>query len=258
MKPALSDKLMRYPKSWQDLPNGSVIKRGIEEQLSDISRQFFGYHLVRLGTLSASLELPHSMIKHKVSQLPSPEGKDQDSAAQVIAKPSSLPYQESSVDTFVLCHELDYSQDPHQILREVDRCVIADGHLVISGFSPFSFAGLAKLLPVKKHSLLHDARFFPCLRVKDWLHLLGYEVIFERKLVFSELIFERKLDLDSSLQKWMDKYLSFLGAVYILVAKKREYPLSLIKPKWKQSVPKFRAVGASMKESARLNSSDNI
>jgi SAM-dependent methyltransferase len=249
MKPALSDKSLRYPQSWQDLPNGEVIKRGIEGQLSEVSRQFFGYHLVKLGTLSASLALPQLTIKHRVSQFrPEHIGMEQEAVSQVIAKSSSLPYQENSVDTFILSHELDYSQDPHQVLREVDRCIIADGHLVITGFNPFSYAGLAKLLPIKTSNLLHDARFFPCLRVKDWLHLLGYEVIFERKLVFSELIFERKLDLESSLQKWMQKYIGFLGVVYVLVAKKREYPLSLIKPKWKKSVPKFSAVGASMKE----------
>ena len=249
MKPALSEKSLRYPKSWQDLPNGLVIKQGIEEELSEVSRQFFGYHLVKLGTLSASLSLPLSTIKHRVNQLHS-ASNEKEVTAQVLAKPSSLPSQENSVDTFVLSHELDYSQDPHQILREVDRCVIADGHVVITGFNPFSYAGLAALLPIRKSSLLHDARFFPCLRVKDWLHLLGYEIIFEKKLIFSELIFERKLELGNPWQMWMQKYMGFLGVVYILVAKKREYPLSLIKPKWKHSVTKFRTVGASMKESA--------
>jgi SAM-dependent methyltransferase len=252
MKPALSDKSLRYPKSWQEVPNGAVVKQGIEDQLSEISRQFFGYHLVKLGSLSAALELPQSTIKHRVNQQYLKGGKiTSDASAQVIAKSSSLPYQENSIDTFILSHELDYSQDPHQVLREVDRCVIADGHVVITGFNPFSYVGVAALLPFKKDSLLHDARFFPCLRVKDWLHLLGYEIIFERKIIFSELIFERKLDLESPLQKWMQKYIGFLGSVYVLVAKKREYPLSLIKPKWKQRIPKFSAVGASMKESAR-------
>ena len=250
MKPALSDKSLRYPCSWNELPCGEAIKQGVEQTLEDISRQFFGYHLVKLGALSSEIELPQVTIRHQVNHIKSLEVASQVENTHVIGTTSSLPYQENSVDTFILSHELDYAQDPHQILREVDRCIIANGHVVVSGFNPFSFAGMATWLPFKKANLIHDARFFSCLRIKDWLQLLGFEIILERKLVFSELLFERKLDLDSPLQKWMQRNMGFLGAVYVLVGKKRELPLSIIKPRWKR-VPKFTTVGASMKESTQ-------
>ena len=87
------------------------------------------------------------------------------------------------VDAFCLAHELDFAKDPHQILREVDRTIMPNGYVVITGFNPFSLCGLFKYLPINKGSVLHDARFFSCARVKDWLQLLGFEIVDVKSLI---------------------------------------------------------------------------
>ncbi len=61
---------------------------------------------------------------------------------QVLASPYQLPFAEKSVDACLLSHTLAYAANPHRILREVDRVLIDDGWLVISGFNPFSLLGL--------------------------------------------------------------------------------------------------------------------
>lgn len=248
MKPAFSGNKPKYPRNWSELPAGEDLKGIVEQALEDVSRQMFGYHMVKLGDLSCQLELPHCPIKHVVGIT----DKVNDNNA-VVGKSQALPFSENSVDAIVMAHELDFAQDPHQILREVDRVIIPNGQVAIVGFNPISAAGLLKFLPINPGQILHDARFFSSMRIKDWLHLLGFEVIEHQHVVFSELFFERKVNGNSRWQVWCQKYLPVFSSVYVIVAKKRVLPLSLIKPKWKPK-PNFSAVGASMKVTAEFTS----
>ncbi len=58
-----------------------------------------------------------------------------------------------------MTHCLAYSHDPHWLLREVDRVLIDDGWLIISGFNPFSLLGMAKLVLVYVNGSLIVAVF---------------------------------------------------------------------------------------------------
>jgi hypothetical protein len=241
VKPALLANKPRYPRNWCDLPIGEDIKVLLEGRLEELCRHFFGYHLVKLGDLSSQLELRSCPIKHVVSQ------SDQfNPACSLVSSSHQLPYAENSIDAFILAHELDFAQDPHQIIREVDRCIMANGHLIVIGFNPFSPAGLLKYLPINRNSVLHDARFFSHLRINDWLQLLGFEILDLQHMLCSELFFERKVNDQSRLQLWSQKHLPFFSSIYIIVAKKRVLPLSLIKTRWKAK-PSFSALGASMR-----------
>ncbi|MGJ8681499.1 methyltransferase domain-containing protein [Paraglaciecola sp.] len=240
MKSALTKNSLPTPESWQELPLGEEVRALIESELTEISRKFFGYHLVRLGHLSSQLELSACPIKHKVNLF-----SKMKEGSNLIAKSTALPLAENSVDTFVLANELDFTHDPHQILREVDRAIIPNGHLVLTGFNPFSLCGLFKYLPFNQSNILHQARFFSCNRIKDWLQLLGFEVIETKHLLFNELFLQRRLHETSKWNSWSAKNLGYLSSMYLIVAKKREVPLSMIKPKWKQTKRKFSTVGAS-------------
>ena len=244
MKAALIKTSPNRPVAWQDLPLGNELKSLIEKEITEVSRKFFGYHLVRLGNLSSQIELTACPIKHKVNVTSSAL-----SASHMLAKSSALPISENSVDAFILAHELDFSRDPHQVLREVDRTIMPDGYLVLTGFNPFSLSGLFKYLPFNKGNVLHQARYFSSARVKDWLQLLGFEIIDVKHLLFNELFLNRKLQPSSKWNRWCHQYLSALTSMYIIVARKRESPLSLIKPKWKRK-PKFSTVNASVRNSA--------
>lgn len=227
------------------MPHSETLKARYEQELSPLVQKCFGYHLVKLGELSQALELKSCPIKHQVchSYQAHPD-------AGVIAKATELPYQAKSIDAILMTHVLDYASDPHHVLREVDHCLIPNGHLIIVGFNPYSAAGLAKWLPVKKQNALHDARFFSRSRVRDWLSLMGYQVTVEKRFLFSEMLFKRAPVKTRSWHPVAQKHLSFFASVYILVAKKQEFPLSLIKPVWKP-VPKFSPVGASLRVEAK-------
>jgi SAM-dependent methyltransferase len=242
MRAALIKNHPTKPQLWQDLPLGKELKCLIENEISEVSRKFFGYHLVRLGHLSSQIELAACPIKHQINIT-----SDTQTYTSLVATPDDLPVCENSIDAFLLAHELDFAKDPHQILREVDRTIMPNGYLVITGFNPLSLCGLFKYLPIKQGSILHEARFFSCARVKDWLQLLGFEIVDVKHLLFNELFLQRKLRSSSKWNQWCYRYLPLLTTMYVIVARKREIPLSMIKPKWKAKT-KFSTVGASFRK----------
>lgn len=247
LKPARHNESIAAPVSWRDMPAGDILKNLVEEEVNRLTERCFGYHMVKLGELSNALELTQCKIPHVINQT---ESKRHTTASneqvQVVGTSTALPYREKSIDAFLLVHELDFAQDPHQILRQIDRCLVPNGHVIIVGFNPYSLAGLAKFLPFKMNNALHRARFFSRGRVSDWLGLLGYQVTDTQSFAFSELLFDRKIDRNSKLQRLAEKYFSVFASIYVIVGKKREFPLSLIKPVWKPK-PKFSPVGASIR-----------
>lgn len=246
MKPALLKKTLPQPTHWSSLPQGAAQKRTVETAVNALSRQFFGYHLVKLGQLSSGLTLDQCPIKHQIQVSTTEHTALAAKNSVIVGQPQELPFLENSIDAFILAHELDFAHDPHQILREVDRAIIHNGYVVIVGYQPLSLASLFRLMPAKYSGELKHARCFTTFRIKDWLSLLGFEVVKVEHYGFASLRFSGRLRFLCYLERPMRKYLPFLSSRYIMVAKKRVVPLSLIKPKWKPS-PKFSPVGASMR-----------
>ncbi|MFC6440590.1 class I SAM-dependent methyltransferase [Bowmanella sp. JS7-9] len=236
MKPAYLPEKPRRPQHWQELPLGENVRDAAETVLKGFCRQFFGYHLLQLGDLSSEMNLSACPIRHKIRQK-----THQDAQAGLVSSAEELPYQENSLDVVVLAHELDFSRDPHQILREVDRVIIPDGHVVIIGYNPLSLANLTRFIPLKRSYLLRQARFFTAARIKDWLSLLGFDIVCDERRVFSSLLFSKAYSNNSKVQTFLQRYLSLFGSVYVIVAKKRESTLTLIKPKWRAK-PKLAQV----------------
>ncbi len=244
MKPALAYNEPTEPESWQDLPNGQLIASSIEQQLLPWWSRLFGYHLLKLGNLSGYIDSSQAMIKHQVKVS---ANADQ---ANVVAEIDDLPFLEHSIDVCLLNHCLEFSVDPHHILREADRVLIPNGHIIISGFNPFSLAGLNKLLPFRRQELPWQGRFFTPMRVKDWLNLLGYEIIEDQRFLHTSLHSQVIVNSwwRSHWQNFASKYLPTLGSVYIIIAKKRVHPLTPIRPKWKLR-PQFNPVKVSTMDS---------
>ena len=241
MKPALIKNHPTKPELWQELPLGDELKHLIESEVAEVSRKIFGYHLVRLGNLSSQIELAACPIKHQINIT-----SNKQDYTSLVATSDDLPVSENSIDAFLLAHELDFAKDPHQILREVDRTIMPNGYVIITGFNPLSLCGLFKYLPINKNNILHEARFFSSSRVKDWLQLLGFEIVDVKHLLFNELFLQRKLRANSKWNSWCHQYLFLFTTMYVVVARKREIPLSMIKAKRKVKT-KFSTVGISVR-----------
>lgn len=89
---------------------------------------------------------------------------------------TELPLQSESVDMVILPHLLEFDNDKHQVLREVERILKAEGKLIILGFNPWN-------VYINYQYLLRRANGAPWLpqlvsrtKIEDWLRLLNFEV----------------------------------------------------------------------------------
>lgn len=226
MKPALSFLQGPKPLEWQDFPHGDYIRLGVERKIAQWLPRMFGYHMLKLGSLSGQLDTSQSPIKHQICVAPF------GAHVGVFAEIDELPFSENSVDACILSQCLEYHSDPHHILRETHRTLIPGGYIVITGFNPFSLTGLAHLLPFSSQKLPWSGRFFTPARVKDWLDLLGFEIVADERFIHASLARGSRLSRFAPWRRFCKQYLRPMGSVYMLVARKRVTPLTPIKPKW--------------------------
>ncbi len=240
MKPALAFDNPKKATRWKDMACGQLVVDHVNQYLQYWWPRMFGYHLLKIGDLSADIDSSTSKIGHSISV------GEQKGLVDVIADVDDLPFIDAGVDVCVLAQQLEFAVDPHHILREADRVLIPNGYMVISGFNPISLAGLNRLIPFRRRKLPWHGRFFTPMRVKDWLNLLGYEVLDDQRVLFSSL--HPKVNPNSwwfqACQRFANKYLTALGSVYVIVAKKRVHPLTPIRPKW-QMRARFKPINVS-------------
>ena len=239
MKPALAFRQPYHPSSWHELPNGRLVLKFIDHAVAPWLPKFFGYHLLKVGALSAEVSTESCAIRHQFTVGQKGELPD------VVADADDLPFIEHSVDVTMLCHALEFAVDPHHVLREATRVLIPNGYLVITGFNPISLAGLNKLIPLRRKHTPWSEHFFTPMRVKDWLHLMGFEILDDVRGLHTNLIGNiSQGKLGQSWESFAGNYFSMFGSVYVIIAKKRVLPLTPIKPKFKVR-PTFQPAGVS-------------
>ncbi len=240
MKPALAFRQPHHPKKWQDLPNGETVLSAIEERLQPWWQKFFGYHLLKVGALSHYINTQSSPIKHQITCCPNQccvkQSNIDNQGTCIVGELDDLPLLEHSIDVCLLSHVLEFSLDPHHVIREANRVIIPNGYLIITGFNAFSLAGLNCIIPYRKQQTPWNEHFFSPMRIKDWLHLMGFEILSDDRCLHSSLVGNiREHRMAHYWNKFASNYLTSLGSIYIIIAKKRVLPLTPIKPKWQIS-----------------------
>ena len=161
--------------------------------------------------------------------------------AVLVTNAGALPFPAASLDLVVLPHTLELSDDAHATLREVERVLVPEGRLVISGLNPASLWGMRQR---RAHFYQRFGRgnlflpeagdFIGYWRLRDWLRLLSFEVESARFGCYRPA-FQTTQWL--SRFEWMDpagkRWWPIFGAVYFLVAVKRVRGMRLLEPAWK-------------------------
>ncbi|CAK9885936.1 MAG: hypothetical protein XXXJIFNMEKO3_02354 [Candidatus Erwinia impunctatus] len=231
----------RQPESWDEMPWGVFYRQALTRHLQPCLSKMFGYHLLKIGALSSEIDTSDCAIAHQVNVASSGPN------VQVIAEPECLPFACKSIDACLLAHCLAWSKDPHAILREVDRVLIDDGWLIISGFNPLSILGAGKLLPGLYHRLPLNGRMFTQLRMMDWLQLLNYEVVQRTRCQ----IFPWHQAAEGGISTCFPAF----GCLNIIVARKRTFPLTRIPAKTSRLPRTFTPVVGAV---SRLPCSENL
>ncbi|MBG22595.1 MAG: SAM-dependent methyltransferase [Idiomarinaceae bacterium] len=237
LKPALRDKRTAAPANWQDVAHGTWLQSQVEQVLAPHIERLYGYHFAAVGPLSAHLSLPKSAIKHCFT-LAEGHGKH----VNVCAESTQLPFAEASLDAILLACELEFAQDPHQVLREVSHSLIADGKLIYVGFNPFAWHQVQQLWPRQVNQLPWRGRSFTRARVLDWLALLNFEVC--ETHYFAPSFLQQRWQWPERLATKAHQWLPQLASCYFIVARKREYPLTLLpeRSKRKRVQPNLQTV----------------
>lgn len=269
---AFTSNPISYPEDWHIIASHQDLLNTINQLMSEHCDTIYGDVQLNIGELSMCWQAQENRLRktinmhvnqHQLDELtetlcPLPDPTHQNIYAQL----TELPFAKGSIDAVCLCNGLDFTHDPHQLLREVERVVRSDGHLILTGFNPFSLSGLIKHLPFYRSHPLHDARFFSHYRVKEWLHVLGFTVkvlrFFGPANMFSQSQKGAKQSNKTAKKENSTKRLriskeqrlghfSPLNSMYFIVAQKSEMPLSLIKPKFARYKPRLQSAQASLR-----------
>jgi SAM-dependent methyltransferase len=93
----------------------------------------------------------------------------------LVSAPDALAVASDSVDAVFLPHTLETTADPHGLLREVDRVLRPDGHIVVVGFNPWGWWG-ARHVVAREGFPPGAQRMISEGRLHDWLRLLDFKV----------------------------------------------------------------------------------
>jgi SAM-dependent methyltransferase len=253
----MSDSIISLP-DWLETPAGQYLLAWERAQLDAAVDDIFGYHALQLGL--PQLDALHTnRMPHQWLALDAlgPLQPGQARGVALYADSCALPFPPSSLDLVVLPHTLDFSANPHATLREVERVLVPEGRVVICGLNPASLWGLkqrrgrlSQRLGQGRLFLPEAGNFLGYWRLRDWLHLLSFEVEHGsfgcyRPALASEQWLQRFAWMDRAGARWWPIF----GAAYFLVAVKRVRGMRLLGSAWKakparagQSVPVANSV----------------
>ncbi len=215
-------------EEWLETPLGQYL---LEREYDFYDRSvgdIFGFHAIQLG-------LPcHDFLR--TSRIPL-RLKAASCSSEIAVDYFNLPFASDSIDLVLLPHLLEFSCNPHQILREVERVMRPEGKVVLSGFNPFSLWGMRRLFPESAMEPPWNGNFISLPRLKDWYALLGLEVSSGKLGCYRPPFDQEKwLSRFDFMEKAGDRWWPVSGGVYFLVAIKRVKCMTLLRPSWKDAV----------------------
>ncbi|WP_158901390.1 methyltransferase domain-containing protein [Burkholderia sp. L27(2015)] len=250
--------------AWTVSPPGRYVLDWEQSQLDQVVSNIFGYHALQLGMpqldalrenrmpyrglvldaalgTSAPFALPGATMQASGASA-------QDSRQKSAVAPSSpagrstiwcdfleLPFDAQSVDLLVLPHTLEFTPNPHGLLREAERVLMPEGQLVILGFNSLSLWGVRQTV-----SRMTGSQFVPAAhdliafnRIKDWIKLLGFELDRGRFGCYRPpLLTDKWLARCAFMEAAGDRWWPIFGASYMITAIKRVTGMRLIGKAW--------------------------
>jgi SAM-dependent methyltransferase len=233
--------------AWTDSPPGRYVLEWEQTQLDRVVSDVFGYHALQLGLpqLDALREnrMPcRGLVLDAASGASAPytfprglgragnglANGSRNGAAQGLPAGLSaptgrsavwcdlldLPFEAQSVDLIVMPHTLEFTSDPHRLLREAERVLMPEGQLIILGFNSLSLWGARQSV-----GKMTGRPFVPAAvdliaftRLKDWIKLLQW------------------LSRYGFMEAAGDRWWPIFGATYMIKAIKRVRGMRLVGP----------------------------
>lgn len=233
----------RAAAEWFETPLGRYLLAREQAYFDRSVADVFGYNALQFG-------LPGTDLLRS-SRIPLRARVDLAAPADLRADFRDLPVASNSVDLVLLPHVLEFSENPHQILREVARVLLPEAQMVISCFNPWSLWGMRRAFGGKK-AFPWNGRFIHLARIKDWCALLGLEISAGQMGCYvPPCTTEKWLTRFNFMERAGDRWWPIAGNVYFLQAVKRVRGLRLIMPKWSDRLAPKKDLATVPKKVAR-------
>lgn len=222
--------------AWLRTPLGARLYALERKLVSEALAQVFGWQLLQIGLWGDDDGLIADARTQRKTILA--WHGDRDAAidsqgdALIRSRTDSLAIGSDAADAVLLPHTLEYEPDPHEILREVGRVLAGEGHLIVLGFRPLSSWGV-------RHLFARDG-FPPGLdrligerRLRDWLKLLGFEIVDARRYLFTLPWGSPAASSQTFMERAGEAVWPMFGGGYLIKARKRVYTLTPVRPRWR-------------------------
>jgi SAM-dependent methyltransferase len=232
------------PAAWLQTPLGQYVLAREREYIDKTVPDIFGYNALQIGLPAFDLL--------RANRMPLRATVDRAAAAGLRADGTELPVVSASIDLVLLPHVLEFSDNPHQILREVERVLLPDGHLIVTCFNPVSLWGMCHTF-ANRDAYPWNGRFIHLMRLKDWLALLGFEVAGGAMGCYAPPCTSQKLiDRFNFMESAGDRWWPFSGAVIFLHAIKRVRGMRVITPHWPRRARSKQLAAVPQKQEDQL------
>ncbi len=222
------DRAINTPKSapavcealehWYSRESGQYLLSKQRDRVAQLLETAFGYHILQLGVTRDHTLIDGSRINHHVYAAACPGGR-----VSLLCTGDEIPLESDSVDVLVAHHAVEFSDNPHQSLREMHRVLAPQGRLILLGFNPYSPGNMAHAIQARLgYGPWPARRTVGAPRMIDWLHLIGCE------LQSADYLYTLPAPRTGRLHEWLrnsDQWLGQrnwpLGGVYVLHAIKQ-------------------------------------
>lgn len=239
------------PHAWLRSPLGERLYALERKMTGEALAQVFGWQLLQIGVwgdddgLIAEARTQRKSVLGWHGPRPVQAGEG---VALIRSRTDSLAVASDSVDAVLLPHTLEYEPDPHEILREVGRILSGEGHLIVLGFRPFSSWGMRHLFA--RHGFPPGTeRLIGERRLRDWLKLLGFEIVDARRYLFA-LPWGASSSPEGFFERAGERIWPFFAGGYLLKARKRVYAITPVRPRWRL---RPKVVGGLIEPTTRMN-----
>ncbi len=235
--------LMRFETVGLSEKRIALVKSKLKPVLSGI----FGYNAL-LYSVKARELVADNLIVRNVTVISNDLNN-----GDLVCRYEELPIASDCIDLVVLPEILQQSRFPHQILREVERVLIPEGHIVLLIANPFSGFTVKNRIIALLTQQKEKPKPISRLRLNDWFRLLGFEIITEVPVCMSDQNIQQQ-----NSYSWVKKIskisCEYFAGYYIIVAKKKVSTMTPIRPSWRSNK---KLVGTRLTEPSVRNHVEN-
>ena len=215
-------------EKWYKKPINNPIRKIMNEQIPLLKKHIPGNNVLFLGLSEFSKKFNSAKNLSFIAV-------DQITSTDHVTESKRLPFEDNSHDVIVIMHALDYTDNPYELVREIDRIATDDAKVAIIGFNKFSLWGTMKPF-MNRETPPWVLNFHSLYSVREWFKLLGYEQGYKNTASFMPIVsraFSKYLTKINIIQKILAKD---YGGLYFFAFNKKIIPLTPVKLKFKEKM----------------------